>query len=89
MQKGSRISYKYFFKYNHPVDMDKLVKNIDPRLEKEGMNYDTIASQKEQTGKSFADLTSFLALVGFIALLLGCIGVAAPSTFTCAKRSIP
>ncbi len=75
-QKGSRIGYKFYFKYNHQVDMDKLVKNIEPRLEKEGMNYDTIASQKEQTGRSFADLTSFLALVGFIALLLGCIGVA-------------
>ncbi|EHQ29365.1 ABC transporter permease [Mucilaginibacter paludis] len=76
MQKGSRINYKYYFKYRHQIDMDKLVKKIEPRIEKEGMNYDTIATQKEQTGKSFADLTRFLALVGFIALLLGCIGVA-------------
>jgi len=76
IQRGSRINYRYYFKYNHVVDMDKLTKSIEPRLEKEGINYDTIATQKEQTGKSFADLTSFLALVGFIALLLGCIGVA-------------
>lgn len=76
VQQGSRLTYKYYFKYNHQVDMDKLVKKIGPRLEKEGINYDTIESQKEQTGRSFADLTSFLALVGFIALLLGCIGVA-------------
>ncbi|RKR84807.1 putative ABC transport system permease protein [Mucilaginibacter gracilis] len=76
VQQGSRLTYKYYFKYNHQVDMAKLVKNIEPRLEKEGINYDTIDTQKEQTGKSFADLTSFLALVGFIALLLGCIGVA-------------
>lgn len=76
VQKGSRINYKYYFKYNHQVDITKLVKSIEPRLEKEGMNYDTIETQKQQTGKSFADLTNFLALVGFIALLLGCIGVA-------------
>lgn len=76
VQPGSRLTYKYYFKYIHQVDMTKLVKNIEPRLEKEGINYDTIDTQKEQTGKSFADLTSFLALVGFIALLLGCIGVA-------------
>jgi putative ABC transport system permease protein len=76
MQRGSRIGYKFYFKFTRPVDMDKLVKNIEPRLEKEGINYDTIDTQKEQTGKSFADMTRFLALVGFIALLLGCIGVA-------------
>ncbi len=76
MQKGSRINYSYYFKYNNPVDMVKLTKNIETRLEKEGVNHETIESQKEQTGKSFADLTRFLALVGFIALLLGCIGVA-------------
>jgi putative ABC transport system permease protein len=76
LQKGSRINYSYYFKYNRKVDMDALAKHIEPRLEKESFNYETIATQKEQTGKSFSDLTRFLALVGFIALLLGCIGVA-------------
>ena len=33
-------------------------------------------SQKKDTGRSFEDMTQFLSLVGFIALLLGCIGVA-------------
>jgi putative ABC transport system permease protein len=76
MQKGSRIQYSYYFKYNRPVDMETLVKKIEPRLEKEDINNQTIASQKAQTGRSFDDLTRFLALVGFIALLLGCVGVA-------------
>ncbi len=76
MQKGSRIQYSYYFKYNHAVDMDALVKKIQPRLEKDDINSQTIASQKAQTGRSFDDLTRFLALVGFIALLLGCVGVA-------------
>src|ERR1700743_64255 len=56
--------------------MDKLTKKLDPRLDKAGMNYDTIDTRKENTGRSFADLTNFLSLVGFIALLLGCVGVA-------------
>jgi putative ABC transport system permease protein len=75
-QKGSRINYKYYFKFNHPVDIAALVKTIEPRLEKENINYDTVESQKEDTNRSFRDLTKFLSLVGFIALLLGCIGVA-------------
>ncbi|HLG39775.1 MAG TPA: FtsX-like permease family protein, partial [Chitinophagaceae bacterium] len=39
-------------------------------------NYDTVESQKEDTSRSLTDLTQFLALISFIALLLGCIGVA-------------
>ena len=75
-QKGSRISYNYFFKYDHTVDMKNLVKNIDPRLDKADMSYETIEMRKENSGRAFGDLTHFLALVGFIALLLGCVGVA-------------
>lgn len=75
-QKGSRISYSYFFKYNRSVNIGKLVTDLEPRLRREGLNYDTVESQKADTGRSFSDLTSFLSLVGFIALLLGCVGVA-------------
>lgn len=73
---GSRINYSYYYKFDHPVDLEKLVKNIDPKLDKIGMNTETIQSRKENTGRSFGDLTRFLSLVGFIALLLGCVGVA-------------
>jgi putative ABC transport system permease protein len=75
-KKGSRISYNFFYKYDQPVNMNKITKNIDHRLDKAEMNYETIQSRKENTGRSFGDLTRFLSLVGFIALLLGCVGVA-------------
>lgn len=75
-QKGSRINYMYFFQYPPKTDMEKVVKAIKPRLDAEDLDYETIESQKRDTGRSFRDLTRFLALVGFIALLLGCIGVA-------------
>ncbi len=73
---GSRINYKYYFKFDNKVKVDDLAKSIDTILDKEELRYETIASQKADTGRSFEDLTSFLSLVGFIALLLGCIGVA-------------
>lgn len=75
-QKGSRINYMYFFQYPAKTDMEKVVKTLEPRLDAEDLDYETVESQKEDTGRSFRDLTRFLALVGFIALLLGCIGVA-------------
>ncbi len=76
VQKGSRINYSFHYKYDHPVDMVKLTKNLDPRFEKLELGYETIETRKENTGRAFANLTDFLALVGFIALLLGCVGVA-------------
>ena len=75
-QKGSRISYHYFFKFDRKTDLEKLYDRLKPRLETNDLNYETVESQKEDTGRSFSDLTRFLSLVGFIALLLGCTGVA-------------
>ena len=76
MQKGSRISYRYYLKFTRPVNIEELEKNIDSRLETNGYYYDTVESEKEDTGRSFRDLTYYLEIVGLIALLLGCIGVA-------------
>ncbi len=75
-QKGSRISYRFYFRFDRGVNMEELVDNIEPRLDREGLNYETIDSEKEDTTESLADMTKFLALISFIALLLGCIGVA-------------
>ncbi|MGI8636298.1 MAG: ABC transporter permease, partial [Segetibacter sp.] len=74
-QKGSRINYKFYYKLDKKVNVEQLVKKLEPRFEKDALNYNTISNQKENTGKSFSDLTKFLSLVSFIALLLGCIGV--------------
>jgi putative ABC transport system permease protein len=76
MQKGSRIGYRYYYKYDSATDIEKLVSNIEPRLEKAGMDYETVESRKKNTSRAFDDFTQFLTLISFIALLLGCVGVA-------------
>ena len=75
-QKGSRIGYQFFFKFDKKVNMKELVDKIEPRLETDGLNYETVETQKQNTARSLQDLTDFLSLVSFIALLLGCVGVA-------------
>ena len=55
--------------------MEAAIKKLQPKLDQEGLDLDTVADRKEQTGRSFRDLNRFLALTGFIALLLGCVGV--------------
>jgi len=75
-QKGSRIATQFFFKFDKSVNMEQLVDKIEPRLDIEGMSYETVETQKQNTARSLEDLTNFLSLVSFIALLLGCVGVA-------------
>jgi Predicted ABC-type transport system involved in lysophospholipase L1 biosynthesis, permease component len=74
-QKGSRINYEFYFQLKDPSAADKIAEGLDSLLEVHRMGYETIGSRKEETGRSFADLNGFLSLVGFVALLLGCIGV--------------
>src|SRR5690606_13963001 len=71
----SRINYNYYFQLANNMDADALAEGLDSLLEVHRMGYETIGSRKEETGRSFADLNGFLSLVGFVALLLGCIGV--------------
>ncbi len=74
-QKGSRINYHHYFRLKDPARADALTDGLDSLLEVHRMGYDTISSRKRETGRSFSDLNKFLSLVGFVALLLGCIGV--------------
>lgn len=75
-EKGSRITYKYFLKFNKSIPSEEEIEKLDSRIEELGYDLDTVESQKRQTGRIFNDLTQFLSLISFIALLLGCIGVA-------------
>lgn len=76
LQKGSRINYRYYYQFKSNVNVENMMQGLRNRFDTEGLYYETVASQKEDTGRSFTDLTRFLSLVGFIALLLGCTGVA-------------
>jgi putative ABC transport system permease protein len=76
VQRGSRIDYQYFFMMPEGVSADTLAKRHEKVLETARMDAETVESRKENLGDAFGRLGVFLNLVGFIALLLGCIGVA-------------
>src|SRR6476620_7811039 len=62
-QKGSRINYRYFYKFDHLKNLDELMKASEPRLDAMGVSYETVSSQKEDTARSFSDVTRFLSLI--------------------------
>ena len=76
LQKGSRIDYTYYYQFNSPTEVQKIVPRIESRLKGAALEYETVESRKKNTTRSFDDFSQFLTLISFVALLLGCIGVA-------------
>lgn len=75
-QFGSRINHSRFIKFDRKTNITSLTERIEDRIEEAGYELTTIERQQEQTSRSFRDVGRFLSLIGFVALLLGCIGVA-------------
>jgi len=77
MKTGSRINYKLYGKFPEGVDNKKFFdEELKPTLEKYEVRFDDVEERKQELGDAYSDLTGFLNLTAFIALLLGCLGVA-------------
>lgn len=76
VQTGSRIEYKYYFEADEGQDMALLSKEVEPVLDLEEADLDTHLSEARRLGRRYENFAKFLNLVGFIALLLGCVGIA-------------
>ncbi|WP_115462060.1 ABC transporter permease [Winogradskyella aurantiaca] len=76
IQFGSRKEYQYFFKVADSVNIDQFERKIEPILESENLDIDTHTSTSRRLGRRYDNVGKFLNLVAFIALLLGCIGIA-------------
>lgn len=76
LQTGSRIDYQYYFVAPPEMDMRKLDEKIDEVLDREDADLDTHLSTSERMGRRYDNFGKFLNLVAFIALLLGCVGIA-------------
>jgi putative ABC transport system permease protein len=76
VQTGSRIEYKYYFKADENEDLVLLNNQLAPVLDAEEADLDTHISEARRLGRRYENFGKFLNLVGFIALLLGCVGIA-------------
>ncbi len=78
IQSGSRIEYKQYFKFTDNRSMSPIETRIDSMEDGLGIDidYETVEERREEIGEAVGNLGKFLNLVGFIALLLGGIGVA-------------
>ncbi len=76
IQVGSRVTYKAFFKLPSSVSAKAVVDSLKPVLNLTSATATTAEERQATLGRTIENLYRFLNLVGFIALLLGSIGVA-------------
>ncbi|WP_194774929.1 ABC transporter permease [Pararhodonellum marinum] len=76
VQYGSRLNYAKYYKLADEAEVENLIKPFKEEWEEANLRSNTVEDRKRSTGRSFQNLTNFLSLVAFIALLLGSVGVA-------------
>lgn len=76
IQFGSRVSYRRYFKTDTEAQADTLGKWLQPKVRKYGHGFDDVKERKEELGETFGAIYRFFSLLAFVALILGCIGVA-------------
>ncbi|HYG01011.1 MAG TPA: FtsX-like permease family protein [Chryseosolibacter sp.] len=76
VQRGSRVNYKQYIKTSGIEETERALNDLKPYLRKDGYSYETVEARKEGLGEGFNSIYQFFSLLAFIALILGCIGVA-------------
>lgn len=76
VQFGSRVGYSIYVKSPNEKKTDEIIEQVKPISKKFGYGYETIQARREGLGEGFKSVYQFFSLLAFIALILGCIGVA-------------
>jgi putative ABC transport system permease protein len=74
--RGSMARYKVYFHLPPKTDVPALVAQIRPQLDQFQLSYDTVGKRRRTLGRSVENASRYLDLVGFVALLLGGVGIA-------------
>lgn len=76
VQKGSLVRYRVFFKFDGNTDVDKLVAALTPTLQKLRLEADTVSKRAASIAGAMENLSRYLRLAVFVAVLLAGVGVA-------------
>jgi putative ABC transport system permease protein len=73
---GSLVNYWVALQLPEGRDPEALVRGMRETFAADRLSFDTVAARERELGRAITNVDGFLSLVGFIALLLGSIGVA-------------
>ena len=76
VQFGSRVNYQYYYKIESERRVHRIVHNLRTMIRRQGYSYETVERRKEGLGEGFNSIYRFFSLLAFVAVILGCMGVA-------------
>ncbi len=74
--RGSLVRYRAYFKFAPEFDVERFVEEKRARFRELRLGVDTVEERRRELGQALQNVQGFLSLVGFVALVLGAIGVA-------------
>lgn len=75
IQYGSRVNYRKYLKIDDG-ELAQIKDRLEPLIEEYDYRLDDVEERKQDLGRGFSNLYKFFNLLSFVALILGCIGVA-------------
>ncbi len=75
MQFGSRVSYRAYVKLDDPTNVESDLERNRRFFRANRIGYDTVKEERDELIESFQRVTDLLNLIGFMALILGGVGV--------------
>jgi putative ABC transport system permease protein len=76
VQYGSRVSFTAYFKLSEEEDAEEVLGRYEKEISENELRSDSVEKRKRRLGRELGNLDRFLTLTGFIALVLGGVGVA-------------
>src|SRR5689334_8527413 len=76
VQKGSLVRYRVYFQFALNTDVDRLVEKLTPELERLHLSADTVSRRARAIASATDNLSRYLTLAVFIAVLLSGVGIA-------------
>jgi len=76
VQRGSLVRYRVFFKLPPGTDVDRLVGSLTGQLQRLQLDADTVSKRTASIAASMDNLSRYLRLAVFVAVLLAGVGVA-------------
>ncbi len=83
---GSLLRYRYYVKLPPEINRVELADTLRPEVRELGLRLVSVESRRERLGEIITNVYQFLDLIGFIAILLGGIGVGSAASIYARKK---
>ena len=88
LQRGSRVEYLRYFTYRNDQKPEQIRAALDSLRNVSSFGFDDIEERRSEVSSAIEQLSNFLNIIGFIALLLGGLGIGS-SMFVYIREKVP